>query len=68
MADAQPTDSKKPWLSKTIWMNFILAAIALASPTVQGWASDHPEVLPMFMAGVNVALRFITKDAVSLND
>ena len=67
MADAQP-DTKKPWQSKTIWTNVILALLALLSPTAQAWASDHPEVLPLFFTAVNVALRFITKDAVSLND
>lgn len=62
----QSTDAagpKKPWESKTNWANLIMAA-ATFFPQIQ----EHlgPSSLGAVFFLVNVALRFVTKSAVSL--
>ena len=59
-------DSKKPWLSKTLWLNAIGAALAIAYPPAALWMSENPEVVAGVWAGLNVLLRLVTKDKVSL--
>ncbi len=52
------------WRSKTLWLNFI----ALVSALVQsqyGFVLD-PTLQGAFLAGVNLVLRGITKEAVGL--
>ena len=63
---------KKPWLSKTIWFNFIMATIAIFTPVVSDWAVQNSavftQIVAAFWMGVNFLLRYITKDKISLND
>ena len=56
---------KKPYLSKTLWVNAIVA-VAAFFPAVSG-KLDAASVA-MLMAVVNMGLRLVTKDAVSLDD
>lgn len=58
---------KKPWQSKTIWANLILALSAFV-PSVQDWMLAHPTVLPALFTVANIALRLITKEKISLLD
>lgn len=57
-------NSKKPWQSKTLIANLILAVLAFF-PAVK----DHvtAEQLGMIFAIVNAGLRLVTKDKISLN-
>lgn len=59
--------TKKPWLSKTIWTNVILAGVAFI-PSVHEWFSSNVEALPIVFTVVNILLRLITKDKIALTD
>ena len=58
-------DSKKPWLSKTIWTNVIVAGLAFV-PSVHKFIVDSPELFTVGFTIVNVILRFVTKDKVQI--
>lgn len=61
--------SKKPWLSKTIWLG-VVTALSPFVPGVSEWISNaaHIETIGMIWGALAVLLRFITKDKVSLGD
>lgn len=61
-------DSKKPWQSKTLILNFVVAACALFAPGASAYISAHPEVVAGVFAGANIVLRLISKDKISLVD
>lgn len=71
MADNVPapaeSNSKKPWLSKTLIFNAVMALAAL-EPHVADWAKNHVETVMMFLGAVNMLLRFLSKDKISLQD
>lgn len=50
---------------KTLIVNAIIALSALYPP-VGGWVSENPELVLQILAGVNIALRLITKGKVRL--
>jgi len=53
-------EAKKPWQSKTILLNFVVAASALFYPPVGEWIAAHPvEVASLFSLG-NIFLRLVT--------
>lgn len=54
---------KKPWLSKTIWANFIIAGLAFV-PAIAEKVS--PEQIVLGLTLVNVILRLVTKEKLSL--
>lgn len=56
---------KKPWLSKTLWTNLLLALVAFI-PSVGEWVGNNPQVVLFFFGAVNMVLRLVTKDKVSL--
>lgn len=57
---------KKPWQSKTIIVNFIVAAAALFYPPAHEWVQAHPMEISSLFAIVNVVLRLVTKDKISI--
>jgi hypothetical protein len=59
--------NKKPWQSKTIWANLIIAIAALFVPGAQEWGAQNMEMILMALTGLNVVLRLISKDKVSLS-
>lgn len=59
--------AKKPWFSKSIWVNVIIACSAFV-PGINQWLVAHPEFFVAFFAVVNVLLRFISKGAISMED
>ncbi len=59
-------DTKKPWQSKTIIVNFIAAAGALFYPPVAQWIAAHPVELASAFSILNIVLRVITKDKISI--
>jgi hypothetical protein len=60
-------ENKKPWLSKTLWINVIMAVVAFIPP-VSAWIVAHPDVLVIGFTLVNVILRLVSKDKISLQD
>jgi hypothetical protein len=67
-------DNKKPWLSKTILMNTVIGLAAVVTPflpqaaVVQAWIGSHVVVIGTVWSVLNIALRAITKDKISLAD
>lgn len=59
---------KKPWLSKTVWVNLFLAIVGVIAAFVPGasvvtdWVASHGEVVAMVFGLVNLILRAVTKD------
>ncbi len=64
----------KPWQSKTILLNALMgvcAALVVFVPGlghVSAWVQGHADMIGMVWAGLNVVLRFVTKDKISLVD
>jgi len=61
------TESKATWLSKTMWMN-MLVAIAAFLPPVQDYIGKHPETFVWVLTVANMILRFISKGKIVLRD
>lgn len=60
--------TKPAWQSKTLWVNFGMAAMALFAPAgVQQWMADNQTALPILFAGINMLLRAVTKTGVQLS-
>lgn len=57
--------AKKPWQSKTVWLNLILA-IAAFFPAAQDHIKENPDIAAMAVALVNVVMRLLVKDKVAL--
>jgi len=64
---AAPSETKKPWLSKTLWTNVLFAASGFI-PGVHEWAMAHTEFVMAAFGFINMVLRFVTKDKISLQD
>ena len=59
--------ASKPWfLSKTFWAN-LLMSLSLVFPAVQGWAAENPTAMPIIFAFVNLVLRSVTKQAITIS-
>ena len=66
VAKTKSVKAKSIMKSKTVWANVLtLALIPLLPQSVKPIISQ-PEVLAAIIAGLNVALRLISKDKVSL--
>lgn len=67
-------ENKKPWTSKTIVVNAVLgivAAVAVFMPGAQSFhdfITGHAAEIGMGWSILNIVLRTITKDKVSLSD
>jgi hypothetical protein len=67
-------EPKKPWQSKTVWVNVVMGVSLALAPLVPGgqaiheWVGGHLDLIGMVWAGLNVALRFITKERITLGD
>lgn len=60
-------DSKKWWSSKTIWVNLLMAVVAIISaamPESSLLEKLNEELFLSIFAGVNMLLRFVTKDKI----
>lgn len=58
-------DGKKPWQSKTVWLNLI-AAIAAFTPVGAEWVQTHEQAFMIGFSALNIVLRFISKDKISV--
>lgn len=65
MADEVQTEAKKPWLSKTVWLN-VVSALAVFIPGASEWIAAHPDMMISLLSLANVVLRLVSKDAVNL--
>lgn len=67
-------ESKRPWQSKTLFVNGVmggLSALALFWPGASGlaeWLNGHAAEVGMAWGILNIVLRAVTKDKVSLSD
>lgn len=61
-------ESKKPWQSKTIWINLILALAAMLAPQVQVYIAAHPEMVAIVFSVVNMILRVVTQGKIQISD
>ena len=58
-------EQKKPWyLSKTLWTNLVMGIAVIIFPSLKEMVSE--EILASIFAFVNIALRFISKDKLTL--
>lgn len=61
---------KSIFASKTFWVNFVTALIAILTFFVgQDYVANNPSIAPLFVAalsGLNIVLRYITSTAVTL--
>ena len=60
-------ESKKWWQSKMLWVNFLIGVAAIikaAMPEVEFLEKLNEELFLSIFAGVNMLLRFVTKDAI----
>lgn len=58
-------EAKKPWHSKTVWMN-LFAAIAAFTPVGSEWIASHEQAFMIAFSALNIVLRFVTKDKISV--
>lgn len=56
---------KKPYKSKTLWANLIVAAVAFF-PFVRDYVT--PDQILIGLSGLNIVLRLITKDKIGFED
>ena len=57
--------SKKPWLSKTILTNFVVAVVAFFG---EKYVAQFPQdTILMFLGALNIILRLVTKDKIGLD-
>ena len=57
---------KPSYLSKTLWLNLVVAGLALFVPEASSWLQSNSAVaLPVF-AALNFALRLISSSKVAL--
>lgn len=59
---------KKPWLSKTLWVNLLMAVFAMFWQPAADFIAQNPETVAVIFTGINMVLRLITKDKIVLID
>ena len=57
-------DAKKPWESKTVLVNSVVAAASLYPPASE-WIAKNPDIFSCAIAFINLALRSMTGDGIS---
>lgn len=55
-------ESKKPWQSATLWMNLVLAVLAIAWPKGAEFIQSNPELSAGVVTGLNMVLRWFKSD------
>lgn len=59
---------KKPYKSKTLWVNAIVAVLAIAFPPASAWITEHPDMVMTGFAMLNMLLRLVSKDKIGLEE
>lgn len=60
--------AKKPWLSKTLWVNLLMAVFALVWQPAAEFIAANPETVAVIFTGINMILRLVTKEKIVLID
>lgn len=60
--------NKKPWQSKTIIVNFLVAASAMFYPPVGEWVSKNPSEVATLFSILNIVLRLVSKDKIAISE
>lgn len=60
-------DKKPFWQSKTIWVNFLTLAGSIYIAITGKQVDMSPEAMISIIAGINIFLRIVTKDRVSIS-
>lgn len=61
-------ESKKPYKSKTLLVNALVAILALFAPNAAEFISSHPTEVAIAFSMLNMALRVITKDKIVIGE
>ena len=61
-------ETKKPYLSKTLWINALIAIGAIAYPPASEYIAGHADLVLTVMAALNMVLRLVSKDKISLGE
>ena len=61
-------EKKAAYLSKTLWINAIVAVSALAYPPVSEYVQGHADLVLTVFAALNMVLRLVSKDKISLGE
>lgn len=65
MSEQMPT-VKPSYLSKTLWVNFIVAGLALFVPKAHEYLNAHPDYIVYGFVAINALLRKFTQDKLVL--
>ena len=59
---------KSPLLSKTLWLNALVAVGALVGlPVVGDYLTSHPDIVVAVWSVANMVLRLVSKDKLALD-
>ena len=58
-------ESKKPWLSKTVWLG-IIGALAPLVPAIDAWIKGNELVYAQILSLLFLGLRFVSKGKISI--
>ena len=58
-------EKKKPYLSKTLWLNAVVAVVAFFPNMIEHFSAAN---VAMFLSVINMVLRMVTKDKIGLNE
>ena len=58
-------NTKKPWLSKTVWIS-VIVALAPLFPPVAAVVATNPEMISFAVGAVFAAIRLISSQKISL--
>lgn len=66
-------EQKKPYLSKTIWMNAIMSVMGIIASFglahgLNEWMQSNASLIMTGVGIVGIVLRFVTKDKIQLTD
>lgn len=61
-------ESKKPYHSKTLIVNAVVAVLALFAPGASEFISSHPGEVTIVFSLINMAIRLVTKDKISIGE
>ena len=57
---------KKPWMSKTLILNTVMAVLAVSGMAEK--VNLSADQMMMMLSGVNIILRLVTKDKIGLEE
>lgn len=60
-------ETKKPWLSKQVWLSVIVAGASFI-PGAKEWLANNMEVVGSVLGGIILLLRVISNGKISIGD